>query len=230
MVINGDLCLAGTTDWQSLLLPSSPPSQTPLLPRPSLPWSSAVNLDITQDFHLPDEQFASMKLHKLRQVAEDRGLESFSSPSYNTRRSIRQYESYCSRPPSPLSLPLSSTPTVSNSSNPSGAAPTPAQCREPPTSGPVGGEHSSKRPSGSDRSGTEVDSSGAAGLPGRLLVPEDQCEGRDTETPSSNTSVFNTRAATGQQSDFATGLSADESSWYNLLFNCFHSATILFGC
>lgn len=178
------------------------------MPRPSMPWSSAVNFEVLQDFHLPDDQFASLKLHKLRQVTQDQGLESFSAPSYNTRSSIRKYESQCSQAPfSPLSLPFSPTPTVSNSFNPSGA-----QCPEPLTSnvsGPMGSEHSSDK---SDKSGTEVTSSGAAGLPRVLLVLEDQCEGGDTETPSSNASEFNTQAATGQQRDFATGLLTDESN------------------
>lgn len=211
-MINGDFCLPGPTDWRSLLLPSSPPSQTPLLPQPSLPWSSAVNFDVPLDFHLPDDQFASLKLHKLRQVAEDRGLESFSSPSYNTRRSIRQYESLCSQPPpSPILLPFSPTPTVSNPSNPNAAA----QCPEPPTSeglGPKGSVRSSQRPSGSDRSETEVVWSGAAGLAGCPLVPEDQCEGRDTENSSSHTSEFNTHAETRLQRDCTTGLSAGNNT------------------
>lgn len=221
-------CLPGPTDWQPLPLPSSPLYQTPLLPRPSLPWSSVVNFEVLQDFHLPDDQFASLKLHKLRQVAQDRGLEGFSPPSYNTRRSIRQYESHCSQPSPPpsLSLPFSPTPTVSNSSNPSGAARTPTKCLEPLTSevsGPMGSEGSSGKSSGSDKSGTEVASSAAAGLPRVPLRPEAHCAGKDTKTPSSNTSEFNTHAATGQQRDFATGLSVLKM---RLICFCFY----FYGC
>lgn len=190
------------TDWRSLLLPSSPPAQTPLLPRPSLPWSSTLNWDVPQDFHLPDEQFASLKLHKLRQVAVDRGPERFSSPSYNTRRSLRQYESRCSEPPSPLSLPFCLTPTVSHSPR------TPARCPDPPTSaasGPVGSQTASGKSSGPG-GGAEVASPGAADLlPDCPLVPEDQCEGRDT----GKTSEFTTHAAAEQQRGFVTGHSSE---------------------
>ncbi|KAE8300456.1 Partner and localizer of BRCA2 [Larimichthys crocea] len=79
----------GTESWRSLLLPSSSPAQTPLLPLPSLSLGSLmnnlINFDIPQDFHLPDDQFASLKLHKLRQVAVESGVEHFTSPSYNTQ-------------------------------------------------------------------------------------------------------------------------------------------------
>lgn len=196
---------AGQTDWRSLLLASSPPSRTPLLPRPSLPWSSALNLDVPQDFHLPDDQFASLKLHKLRQVAVDRGLECFSSPPYNTRRSLRQYESYCSEPPSPLPLPFSLTPAVSHSPSHSGATRTPAPCPDPPTS-PTGKSSGPGEPPTSNRGGAEVASPRAADLlPDRSLIPGDQRENGDTGTPSSNNSAFNTYAATEQQGGFVTG-------------------------
>ncbi|XP_040043001.2 uncharacterized protein palb2 isoform X3 [Gasterosteus aculeatus] len=67
--------------WRSLLLPSSPPASTavlPVLPRPpQFPapvFNNLLNFDFPQDFHLPDEQFASLKLLKLRQVAADPGV------------------------------------------------------------------------------------------------------------------------------------------------------------
>ncbi|KAE8300435.1 Partner and localizer of BRCA2 [Larimichthys crocea] len=104
---------------------SSPsPAQTPLLPLPSLSLGSLmnnlINFDIPQDFHLPDDQFASLKLHKLRQVAVESGVEHFTSPSYNTRRSVRCSVTCISGsdPVTPLSLPLSLTPTIANSPQP----------------------------------------------------------------------------------------------------------------
>ncbi|XP_035515359.1 partner and localizer of BRCA2 [Morone saxatilis] len=113
--------------WQSLLLPSTPPAQTSLLPLPSLPpgplVNNLMNFDIPQDFHLPDDQFASLKLHKLRQVAVESGVEHFTSPSYNTRRSM-QRSGTChssSDPAMPLPLPLSLTPTIANSPHPTEA-------------------------------------------------------------------------------------------------------------
>ncbi|TKS68522.1 Partner and localizer of BRCA2 [Collichthys lucidus] len=117
-------CSSGTESWRSLLLPSSSPAQTPLLPLPSLSLGSLmnnlINFDIPQDFHLPDDQFASLKLHKLRQVAVESGVEHFTSPSYNTRRSVR-CSVILSDPVSPLSLPLSLTPTIANSPQPTEA-------------------------------------------------------------------------------------------------------------
>ncbi|XP_037546313.1 partner and localizer of BRCA2 [Nematolebias whitei] len=84
---------AGTSPWQSLLLRSSSTSETSHLPPPFLFPALLVNnlksLDLHQDFHLPDDQFASLKLHKLRQVAVASGVERFSTPSRNTRSSIR---------------------------------------------------------------------------------------------------------------------------------------------
>ncbi|XP_015252889.1 PREDICTED: partner and localizer of BRCA2 isoform X3 [Cyprinodon variegatus] len=103
----------GTSDWASLLLP--PVSSLPQTPPPSLPSliRSLKNLDILQDFHLPDDQFASLKLHKLRQVAMESGHEQFSTPSHNTRRrSNCLYSAIC--PPTPCRLPLSLTPLISN--------------------------------------------------------------------------------------------------------------------
>lgn len=76
-----------------------------------------MSFDIQQDFHLPDDQFASLKLHKLRQVAMDSEVESFTSP-YNTRNSKRLSNSFytsSSDPLMPLPLPLSLTPKITNS-------------------------------------------------------------------------------------------------------------------
>ncbi|XP_031719028.1 partner and localizer of BRCA2 isoform X2 [Anarrhichthys ocellatus] len=121
---------AGTAGWRSLLLPFSPPDPTPLLPLPTrYPGSlfnNLVNFDIPQDFHLPDDQFASLKLRKLRQVAVDSGVERFTSPSYNTRRcnrrsDTRRRRSSSSDPAMPPPLPLSLTPTISNSPRPTEA-------------------------------------------------------------------------------------------------------------
>ncbi|XP_040001540.1 partner and localizer of BRCA2 [Xiphias gladius] len=113
-----------TSSWRSLLLPSSPTAQTSLLPLLSLSPGSLVNnlmnFDLHQDFHLPDDQFASLKLHKLHQVAVESGVEHFASPSYNTRSSIRHsHPRYStSDPVMPLPLPLSLTPTIANSQQP----------------------------------------------------------------------------------------------------------------
>ncbi|XP_017280375.1 partner and localizer of BRCA2 [Kryptolebias marmoratus] len=112
----------GTSNYQSLLLPSSSsPAQTshlppppPLFPVPLV--GSLKSLDTHQDFHLPDDQFASLKLHKLRQVAVESGVEHFSAPSHNTRSSFRCADSPCSIGDltTLLSLPLSVTPTVTD--------------------------------------------------------------------------------------------------------------------
>ncbi|XP_069385543.1 partner and localizer of BRCA2 [Paralichthys olivaceus] len=114
------------SSWRSLLLPSSPFAQTSLFPLPSPSTGSLVNnlktFDMHQDFHLPDEQFASLKLHKLRQVALESGVEHFTSPSYNTRSSSRLPRSHpCSStddPVVPLPLPLSLTPTIAMEEKP----------------------------------------------------------------------------------------------------------------
>ncbi|XP_076003775.1 uncharacterized protein palb2 [Genypterus blacodes] len=96
------------TSWQSLLLPSSPSpsSQTSPLPQPLV--SSLAKFDLLQDFHLPDDQFASLKLHKLRQVAAAAGAEHFTPPSHNTR--TRRAKT--GGPATPLPLPFSLTPTL----------------------------------------------------------------------------------------------------------------------
>lgn len=70
-----------------------------------------MNLDVQQDFHLPDEQFASLKLHKLQRVAVE--SEGFTSP-YDTRNR-RRLSGRCTDPVTPLPLPLSLTPTVTES-------------------------------------------------------------------------------------------------------------------
>ncbi|XP_010781075.1 uncharacterized protein [Notothenia coriiceps] len=100
--------------WQCLLLPSPPPAQPSLLPLPSLSPSSLFNyFDTIQDFHLPDDQFAFLKLRKLRQVSVVSEVEPFTSPSYNTRRSSRRFVSSDSE--RRLPLPLSLTPTLTRS-------------------------------------------------------------------------------------------------------------------
>ncbi|XP_034542920.1 partner and localizer of BRCA2 isoform X2 [Notolabrus celidotus] len=113
----------GTASWQSLLLPSPPPAQTSLLPLPSLSsgplMNHLLNLDYPQDFHLPDDQFASLKLHKLRRVSAESGVEHFTSPSSNTCSSIQHPDA----PHSPVMLhptPLSLTPEITDSSHPAG--------------------------------------------------------------------------------------------------------------
>ncbi|XP_060910958.1 partner and localizer of BRCA2 [Labrus mixtus] len=104
---------------QSLLLPSSSPSQTSLLPLPSLSSgplaNNLINFDVHQDFHLPDDQFASLKLHKLRRVAVESGIEHFTSPSYNTRSSTRHCVAPPRSPVMPLPMALSLTPVIKNS-------------------------------------------------------------------------------------------------------------------
>ncbi|RVE75966.1 hypothetical protein OJAV_G00004020 [Oryzias javanicus] len=96
--------------------PSSSPIQTALLslPPPSLGSliGSLKSLDIYQDFHLPDEHFASLKLHKLRQVAVDSGIEHFSTPSGNTRSSLQRSDLSDSWNAVPLLL--TSTPTTAD--------------------------------------------------------------------------------------------------------------------
>ncbi|KAK5607329.1 hypothetical protein CRENBAI_001013 [Crenichthys baileyi] len=116
----------GKPEWQSLLLPSlSPSPETSQLSLPSL-ISHVKSLDILQDFHLPDDQFASLKLHKLRQVAVESGLEHFSTPSHNTRR--RSHFLYSAMDPlTPCYLPLSLTPTITNSPCPNESEQTSAQ-------------------------------------------------------------------------------------------------------
>ncbi|XP_061590217.1 partner and localizer of BRCA2 [Cololabis saira] len=108
------------SSWTFLLLPSSSPAQTSLLPLSSLSsvslLSSLKNMDFYQDFHLPDDQFASLKLHKLRQVAVESGVEQFLSPYHNTRSSSRRLNPLYSDPLTPPPLPLSATPTVTSSS------------------------------------------------------------------------------------------------------------------
>lgn len=106
----------------------SPPAAT-ALPLPSLSLSSLlkdlIKFDIQQDFHLPDDQFASLKLHKLHQAAVETGVEHFSSPSYCTRRSVRQFALNHSSGDAitPLPVPCGSTPTFPSSPNTSKASP-----------------------------------------------------------------------------------------------------------
>ncbi|XP_026158451.1 partner and localizer of BRCA2 [Mastacembelus armatus] len=124
-------------NWQSLLLPSPPPTQTPIHPLPfqslGLLVSSIRNFDVNQDFHLPDDQFASLKLHKLRKVAVESGVEYFTSPSNNTRSSYRRSDTFCAssnEPVIPCSLPLSLTPTISDPLNFTDHKQTTTQCEE----------------------------------------------------------------------------------------------------
>ncbi|XP_019717734.1 partner and localizer of BRCA2 isoform X2 [Hippocampus comes] len=101
--------------WRSLLLPSPKLSPTPPLgPRTRLAGRLS-HFDLHRDFHLPDEQFAALKLSKLRQVAAESRMEVFPSPRHNTggvrRRSGTAAES--------LGLPLGLTPSVGKLSSPS---------------------------------------------------------------------------------------------------------------
>ncbi|XP_071379414.1 uncharacterized protein palb2 [Centroberyx affinis] len=124
-----------TTSWRSLLLPSSPSPQAPRLPLPSLHpgplVNSLANFDFQQDFHLPDDQFASLKLHKLRQVAAATAVEHFTSPSFNTRSSSRHINTRHSGSSGdqvmPFPLPLSLTPTIANSPHPTEERQSPIQ-------------------------------------------------------------------------------------------------------
>lgn len=106
----------------------SPPAAT-ALPLPSLSLSSLlkdlIKFDIQQDFHLPDDQFASLKLHKLHQVAVETGVEHFSSPSYCTRRSIQRFALNHSSGDAITPLPVlcGSTPTFPSSPNTNKASP-----------------------------------------------------------------------------------------------------------
>ncbi|KAM7394567.1 hypothetical protein PAMP_021358 [Pampus punctatissimus] len=73
-----------------------------------------------------NDQFASLKLHKLRQVTVESGVEHFSSPSYNTRGSNRRFGiCYSGDPVTPLMLPLSLTPTIEKSPHPTKEKETP---------------------------------------------------------------------------------------------------------
>ncbi|KAM4584087.1 uncharacterized protein palb2 isoform 2-T2 [Odontesthes bonariensis] len=113
-----------SSSWPNLLLPSSSPAQTSLHPPPSMfsgfLGNNLMCLDVQQDFHLPDEQFASLKLHKLRQAIVESGLEHFSTPSGNTRGSLlRSHPNYgSSERLAPRHFPLSYTPTISKSPRP----------------------------------------------------------------------------------------------------------------
>ncbi|KAM9314870.1 uncharacterized protein palb2 [Pholidichthys leucotaenia] len=115
--MNGSTC-----SWRSLLLPSSSPAHASLLPLPSLSLGRLLNLEIQQDFHLPDDQFASLKLQKLRRVTVESGVEPFSSPSHNTRGSLQCFDAQftSSSLAMPLSLPFSSTPPITNTPHRSG--------------------------------------------------------------------------------------------------------------
>ncbi|XP_077381731.1 uncharacterized protein palb2 isoform X2 [Festucalex cinctus] len=72
--------VSSSESWRSLLLLSPRLSPTP----PLLPTGQLVGdlspFDLHQDFHLPDDQFASLKLSKLRQVATQSETEPLASP------------------------------------------------------------------------------------------------------------------------------------------------------
>ncbi|CAG5928735.1 unnamed protein product [Menidia menidia] len=114
----------GSSSCSALLLPSSSsPAQTSLLPLPSMfSGNNLMNLDLQQDFHLPDDQFASLKLCKLRWALVKSGVEGFSTPSRNTRSSTRRSTPNHSGGDHPTSVhvPLSLTPTLRNSPHSSG--------------------------------------------------------------------------------------------------------------
>ncbi|CAJ1054029.1 partner and localizer of BRCA2 isoform X3 [Xyrichtys novacula] len=101
----------GASNLQSLSLPSSSPAQTPLLPPPSLLPGPLVNhlfnADFPQDFHLPDDQFASLKLHKLCRVSAGSGVEDLTPAPHS--------------PVKPLPVQLSLTPVITESPHPAAA-------------------------------------------------------------------------------------------------------------
>ncbi|XP_059903760.1 partner and localizer of BRCA2 [Gadus macrocephalus] len=103
--------------WRSLLLPSPPAPSDPLHQPSLLALGLALKPPVPLDFHLPDEQFGSLKLHKLQRVA-DATAEPFSTPSYRTRRSSPQaYALYRTHSDQALalSLPFSPTPDLAMS-------------------------------------------------------------------------------------------------------------------
>ncbi|XP_053713696.1 partner and localizer of BRCA2 isoform X2 [Synchiropus splendidus] len=97
---------------QPLSLPSTPSTQSSLLPLPSLLPHTLLNcmenLDLQQDFYLPDDQFASLKLQKLTQVSLGFAVEDFTSSNASSHSRVP-----LSDPKSPLTLPSTLTPTVS---------------------------------------------------------------------------------------------------------------------
>lgn len=168
------------------------PAAATALPLPSLSLSSLlkdlIKFDIQQDFHLPDDQFASLKLHKLHQVSLETGVEHFSSPSYCTRRSFRQFalNHNSGDAITPLTVLCGSTPTFSSSPNTNKASPfsTPS----------VGVQNALIAPDtteGSDREQTEgsrTESWGLAASPesvsamgGHAADRVDQCKEEDAE-------------------------------------------------
>ncbi|KAM9792772.1 LOW QUALITY PROTEIN: uncharacterized protein palb2 [Neosynchiropus ocellatus] len=103
---------------QPLCLPSTPSTQSSLLPLPFLLPCTLLdcmkNLDLQQDFYLPDTQFASLKLQKLKQVSLGLAVEDFISSNASSRSHVPP-----SDPKSPLSLPSTLTPTPSFGPRPS---------------------------------------------------------------------------------------------------------------
>ncbi|XP_055077567.1 uncharacterized protein palb2 [Periophthalmus magnuspinnatus] len=94
----------GPEDWPSLLLPSSSQNDLlPLSPLPSLPLLKTLLRSDMLDFHLPDDQFGSLKLLKLRQIAS--GVEQLISTSNKTTTFTNHYAH------SPPLSPVSPSPT-----------------------------------------------------------------------------------------------------------------------
>ncbi|XP_054635198.1 partner and localizer of BRCA2 isoform X2 [Dunckerocampus dactyliophorus] len=104
---------SGAQNWHSLLLPSPRPASTPSLPVHSPLVSNLVNFELHQDFHLPDDQFALLKLNKLRQTAAvESGVEPFASAPCTAPVGVLRRSG---TPATPLVLPLSFTPTAGES-------------------------------------------------------------------------------------------------------------------
>ncbi|XP_077574622.1 partner and localizer of BRCA2 [Stigmatopora nigra] len=100
---------SGSEGRHSFLFPSpklSPTSQPPIPIK-------KIQADLHQDFYLPDDQFASLKLIKLRQVTAESGMEPFLSSSHNTGT----IQPLTRTPATALKAPLSLAPSPEKSSN-----------------------------------------------------------------------------------------------------------------
>ncbi|XP_061686865.1 partner and localizer of BRCA2 [Syngnathoides biaculeatus] len=104
---------SGSEKWCNLLLPSLKTMPTLLLPPLSELAGALLHLDLHQDFHLPDDDFASLKLSKLRQVAVESRLNHFASPCHNTGGVLQ----HPGTPVTTFSVPLSLTPMAGKSSS-----------------------------------------------------------------------------------------------------------------
>ncbi|KAM8842374.1 uncharacterized protein palb2 isoform 2-T2 [Synchiropus picturatus] len=108
---NSTSLTANGESLQPLSLPSTPSTQSSLLPLPSLLPHTLLNcmenLDLQQDFYLPDDQFASLKLQKLTQVSLGFAVEDFTSSNASSHSHVP-----LSDPKSPLTLQSTLTPTV----------------------------------------------------------------------------------------------------------------------